>query len=176
MNADLLPSTFLPLLRKSLDRFALFVGRGSQSFRDKMAAAQPELAARIAATGELPSEEAIAHIASCDLLIQPYPDGASSRRTSLMAGLALGVPTVTNRGILSEPMWGTESSGVAVVESPEPAALAAAAEAVLALTPEERSAFGSAASAWYRSRFAPELTISRLRSPRPEAPLQSKST
>ena len=35
------------------------------------------------------------HVRACDVLVQPYPDGISSRRTSAMAGLALGVAVVT---------------------------------------------------------------------------------
>ncbi len=57
------------------------------------------------ATGELESSEISAHLLACDVLIQPYPDGVSSRRTTVMAGLALGVPVVTNEGMLSEPFW-----------------------------------------------------------------------
>ena len=45
------------------------------------------------------------HIGACDLLIQPYPDGISSRRTSAMAGLALGIPVITTTGSLTESLW-----------------------------------------------------------------------
>ena len=43
------------------------------------------------------------HVRACDVLAQPYPDGISSRRTSAMAGLALGVPVVTTPTISPSP-------------------------------------------------------------------------
>ena len=40
------------------------------------------------------------------MAIQPYPDGANTRRTSLMACLANGVPTVSTRGVYnSVDLW-----------------------------------------------------------------------
>jgi glycosyltransferase involved in cell wall biosynthesis len=167
LTTDLLGPPLAALLRRSPDRVGLLVGRNSAVYRERFAAEHPDLAGRLTATGELPAGEASAHLAACDLLLQPYPDGVSGRRTSAMAGLALGVPTVTNAGFLSEPVWGAESDGVAVAASAEPADLVAAAEAVLALSPAERSARGRAAAAWYRARFAPEHTLARLRSERP---------
>lgn len=176
MNAHLLTPTFARILRRAPERYGLFVGRGSQQFRDHFLSAHPDLSGRITATGELPADEAAAHLFACDLLIQPYPDGISSRRGSAMAGLALGVPTVTNTGFLSEPFWGKESVGVTVVASPEAAELVAAAESLLALSPGERVSRGHAAACWYRSQFAPELTIARLRtSLAPAAPHTGRS-
>lgn len=165
MNVHLLLPAIVPLLSRSSKRFGLFVGRGSQAFCERLAASHPDLAGRIAASGELPAAEAAAHLAVCDVLIQPYPDGISSRRGSAMAGLALGVPVVTNSGFLSEPIWNTEARGVTIVGSADPALLAAAAEHLLARPREERATCGRLAADWYTSQFAPERTISRLRSP-----------
>ena len=39
----------------------------------------PHLRGRLLASGELTEPELAAHLAACDLLLQPYPDGASSR-------------------------------------------------------------------------------------------------
>ena len=57
------------------------------------------------ATGTLSPRALAEHVEACDLLVQPYPDGISSRRTSAMAGLALGVPVVTTTGHLTESLW-----------------------------------------------------------------------
>jgi len=122
----------------------------------------PDLADRVAGTGELPPVEVAAHLRACDLLLQPYPDGVSSRRTSVMAGLANRVPVVTNLGTLSESLWAA-SSGVAVVRGPDPAALAAAVVEVFALSPENRLALGARGAALYFSEFTLERTIERLR-------------
>jgi hypothetical protein len=158
------------LLRRSPNRIGLLIGRSSLTYREQFAATYPDLSGLVKATGELPAAAVSAHLAACDLLLQPYPDGASCRRTSLMSGLALGVPTVTNKGFLSEPVWGTESAGVAVAPSAHAADLVATAEAVLALPPAERQDRGRAAAGWYKSRFALEHTIARLRTDLPQTP------
>lgn len=143
----------------------LLIGRGSEQFGKPFAAAHPHLADRVTATGELAPESAAAHLRACDLLLQPFPDGISTRRGSVMAGLANGVPIVTNLGILSEPFW-VGAPGVAVAATPDPEELAAAARAVLALDPASRAAMGAAAAELYRSRFGIEHTIDRLRAAR----------
>jgi glycosyltransferase involved in cell wall biosynthesis len=162
MNADLIGPPLADLLRRPAGRVALLVGRNAPAYRERFVAERPDLTDRVTATGDLSAAAVAVHLAACDLLLQPYPDGASTRRTSLMSGLALGVPTATNAGILSEPIW-AECAGVAVAPSAEPAALVAAAEGLLALPPEERAARGRAAAAWYRARFAVEHTVARLR-------------
>ncbi len=45
-------------------------------------------------------------------MIQPYPDGISSRRTSAMAGLALGLPIVSTSGHLTETIWAEHAAVV----------------------------------------------------------------
>ncbi len=163
MNGGLLVAALAAVLRRSSNRIGLLVGRGSVPFLERFLADHPDLVARMTATGPLPAAEASAHLAACDLLLQPYPDGVSTRRGSAMAGLALGVPTVTNTGFLSEPIWGTESVGVTLARSPEPSDLVPAAEAILALPEAERIALGRAAAAWYASTFAADRLIERLR-------------
>ena len=129
-------------------------------------ASHPELAGEWQATGELSPAAVAAHLRACDLLLQPYPDGVSSRRTSVMAGLANRVPVVTNLGDLSEPLWAAWT-GATVVPGPDPAALAAATVEVLALSPENRLALGARGAELYRTQFSLERTIARLRQPGP---------
>jgi glycosyltransferase involved in cell wall biosynthesis len=83
----------------------LFAGSGSKGYRDDFARRHPDLEGRAFATGTLDEATLAAHVAACDILVQPYPDGISSRRTSAMAGLRLGVPLVTTSGYLTEPFW-----------------------------------------------------------------------
>ena len=80
----------------------------SSSLRD-----HPQLAARIHATGTLSPQALADHIGACDLLVQPYPDGISSRRTSAMAGLALGIPVVTTTGQSHRASLGRDARGLA---------------------------------------------------------------
>jgi hypothetical protein len=159
--AELLEAALLPLLKCASDRVALLVGRNAETFRDRLLARAPDLAGRVVATGELGPASAAAHLAACDLLVQPYPDGVSGRRTSAMSGLALGL--VTNLGPLSEPVWATEGNGVTLAAAASPDAIAAAAERVLALSPAERTALGQSARRWYAGRFAVEKTVDTLR-------------
>lgn len=91
------------------------LGDGGPAFRDSLLQAHPALAARVVAPGRQPGSTLAEHVAACDVLVQPYPDGVSSRRTSAMAGLALGVPVVTNAGPMTEPVW-AERQAVSMVD------------------------------------------------------------
>ena len=155
--APLLVRAFRQLLEADPRRVALFIGSGSEVFVREVASGT--LTGRMIATGELAASSVAAHLAACDVLLQPYPDGISSRRTSTMAGLALGVPTVTNDGIATEPVW-REAGAVAL--APSPNELAAAAEALLAL-PAEAKALGERGRALYARQFALERTVETLR-------------
>jgi glycosyltransferase involved in cell wall biosynthesis len=138
----------------------VLLGRGGPAFAADFNRKNPELACRLLATGELDAHSAGAHVASCDVLLQPYPDGISSRRTSAMAALALGCPIVTTAGEWTEPIW-RESKAVVIATATDLAA------AVLALLddPERRIELGRQAAALYRSQFAVEHTIRALRKP-----------
>ncbi len=163
---DLLEPAVVGLLRIDARARILLIGRGSERYHAQIGAAHPELAGRVTGTGELPLAGVAAHLRACDLLLQPYPDGVSTRRGSVMAGLANRVPVVTNLGKLSEPLWAI-STGVAVVPGPDPSALAAAATEVLALPSETRLALGARGAELYFSEFTLERTIARLRQPGP---------
>jgi glycosyltransferase involved in cell wall biosynthesis len=115
---------------------------------------------RVFGTGFLDLAEIAAHLSACDVLVQPYPDGVSGRRTSLVAALALGVPTVTNGGFVTEYLW--ESSGaVQLVSSVEELAPAAA---VILADPDPARSLALRARRLYEQTFALEVTIDRLRS------------
>jgi glycosyltransferase involved in cell wall biosynthesis len=85
-------------------RFVL-IGAESERFRSALVAGNSGLAGRVSATGTLNAGELSAHIAACDVMLQPYPDGVTSRRTTAMAGLFAGVPVVTTEGKLTERLW-----------------------------------------------------------------------
>jgi glycosyltransferase involved in cell wall biosynthesis len=155
--AGLLPG----LLDADPRRAGLLVGRGSREFAARLLADHPRLAGRVHAAGELAPEAAAAHLAACDLLLQPYPDGATGRRTTLMAGLALGVPVVTTRGPQTEPVW-EEQRLVAMAPAGDAAALAAAAER-LAANSNERRQLADRGRAGYLSYFSLENTLRVLR-------------
>jgi glycosyltransferase involved in cell wall biosynthesis len=93
------------LLRRRPEVQVKLLGSGGERFVREFLGLHPQWHGRLAAVGRLSPEEVSLHLQSCDLLIQPYPDGASSRRTSLMAGLANGVASVTTVGSFTEPIW-----------------------------------------------------------------------
>jgi hypothetical protein len=94
-------------------------------------------------------------------MIQPFPDGATTRRTSLMAGLINGRPVLTTSGKLTEPVW-AESRAVATAPAADADRFVEMARALLA-DPRERGALAARAETTYKARFALDHTIARLR-------------
>ncbi len=158
--AALLSPALADLLRRSPGVGVLLIGRGSGEFRKRFLGDHPAWAGRVSATGALPADAVSAHLRACELLVQPFPDGISSRRTSAMAGLANGLPVVTNLGFLSEPLW--TRGAVAAVPTADPSALALLAVDLLA-DAVAREQLGRAALTLYRGTFALEHTLSKLR-------------
>jgi glycosyltransferase involved in cell wall biosynthesis len=103
--ASLLDDVLKELLCRLDEGRIVLMGAGGDAFRQRFSARYPGLAPRIVATGRLADHALAAHVAACDVLVQPYPDGVSSRRTTAMAGLRLGVPLVTTSGALTESFW-----------------------------------------------------------------------
>jgi glycosyltransferase involved in cell wall biosynthesis len=163
--APFLRRTALDLLNADPRLLLLLVGRGGECFARDLSQ-DPALAGRVVATGGLAGGDVAAHLAACKILIQPYGDGVSTRRTSLMAGLSIGVPIATNEGFLSEPFW-RHSRAVELAPSPDGVAAAAAA---LLRDPVRASEVGERGRELYRARFSLERTIETLRHPAAEQP------
>lgn len=150
----------IPQLLRQDNRQFLMLGRGSEQFARELFAAEPHLAGRVLAAGDLSAAELSIALQSLDLLIQPYPDGATTRRTSLMAGLAHGLPVVTNIGFLSEPLWAATGS-VRTAPAGDVAGMAVACEGLLASL-DDRQRLGAAARRLYDEQFSVERTVERL--------------
>jgi glycosyltransferase involved in cell wall biosynthesis len=160
-TVQLLEPALISLLGAS-NRKAVLLGRGCVAFRDRFVAQYSSLADRLVSLGELPANELAAQLKGCDVLLQPFIDGISSRRTSVMACLSNGVPLVSNLGELSEPLW-ADLGCIGLAQRPNAVELITATEAILSMTPVERAAMGQRAAMEYRTRFSIENTISRLR-------------
>lgn len=158
---ELLLKTVPALLDGGSHQAVLFMGRGSESAREELLSQQPELTGRIYATGMLASHQLSLHISACDVLLQPYIDGVSSRRTSVMVGLSHSMPIVTTSGRLTESLW-AESEAVALAPAEDVGALV---ESVQRLLSDEtrRRRMSTAARALYEERFAVRRTINALR-------------
>lgn len=157
----LLAAILPPLLRGDPRRVALLVGRGGDAFAAALKNAEPALEGRLHATGGLAPDAVAAHLAACDVLVQPYPDGVSSRRTSVMAGLALGLPIVTPHGDLTESVW-AEDDAVELAPAVVPASLVRTTETLLA-DADRRQRLRVNALRMYASRFALERVVEKLR-------------
>lgn len=158
---DSIGGVFCNLLRRHKERRALLIGRGSESFSHWLTETAPDVGDRLTARDDLTSCGVAEHIAACDLMVQPYFDGVSSRRGSVMAALALGLPIVTNESSSSEPVW-REERLVAAVPERDPETMAAAAERLMA-DPAERAALGDRARCGYDAHFSIRRTIAALR-------------
>jgi glycosyltransferase involved in cell wall biosynthesis len=144
------------------DCHVLLLGDRSDATCRALTSAHPSLAGRLFATGRLAEGDISHHIAACDLMLQPYPDGISSRRTSAMVALSHGRPIVTTTGWLTEPMW-AETGAAVLVPVDDPRALAAAAAAML-FDVSQRDELGRRAAELYDTRFHVRHSVSALRS------------
>ena len=84
-------------------------------------------------TGFLTQADTVAALQSCTMMVQPYADGASLRRGSLLACLASACPTVTTRPA-SQIAELQHNVNVHLVPPNDPAALAGAVRTLQADT------------------------------------------
>ena len=159
--AATLAAVVAPLLRARPDVVFLLLGRDSLEMHNRLLAVAPLLHARVQASGPLASEDISRHLGACDVMLQPYGDGVSTRRTSLMAALAHRRPVITTSGLFTEPLW-WQSGAVALVEPGDAAAMGAAL-AHLMDDAGERARLGAAAGVLYAQRFDIAHTITALR-------------
>ena len=139
----------------------ILIGRGGDHFRRRLEREIPSAGDRVHATGEIDATAAAVAIAACDVMFQPYPDGVTTRRTSVMAGLACGVATISTSGSLTEPVW-RDTRAVTLV----PPGNADAAVTEIRRLLDDRQARNAQATRGleaYRSHFAIDITVGRLR-------------
>ncbi len=139
----------------------LLMGQGSDAYRDALTGRHPHLSDRIQAAGSLNAPDLSCHVAACDVLLQPYPDGVSSRRTSFMLGLSHGKAVVTNLGALSENFW--KDSQAAVLSPTGDVQMLAGLLREILRDREGRTAIGRAARKLYQERFDVSYTVAALR-------------
>lgn len=161
-NAAQLLSNAVPhLMKNGMKSSLLLLGHGSAKMRSTLIDMQPSLANRIHATGTLEPGELSRHISACDVMVQPYIDGVSSRRTSTMVALAHGVPVVTTKGRLTESLW-MQNDAVALAPVENVSELGQIATRLLTdASARQRSSLG--ARAFYSEHFDNARTIARLR-------------
>jgi glycosyltransferase involved in cell wall biosynthesis len=96
-------------------------------------------------TGELDDDEAARTLAGCTLIVLPFRDGVSLRRTTLMAALALGRAVISTRAAV--PPAALHDGRHIVLVPPADAVALARAMVELADDPDRRRTLGEQARA-----------------------------
>jgi glycosyltransferase involved in cell wall biosynthesis len=160
--SPLLSGAILRLLAADSHLRVLLLGHGSERFAASYLRSHPQHESRLIAGGSRASYDLACHLAACDVVMQPYPDGVSSRRTTLMASLALGLPIVTTSGPLTEALW-EKSDAVVLAPVGREQALADGVQLLLA-DRARRDEIGRKAKDLHQRQFSLERTIQILRS------------
>jgi glycosyltransferase involved in cell wall biosynthesis len=152
---------FSPLVERPPDVRLAFLGQRSVEFLESLQSVMPDVAARTWASGWLDPRNTAAALRACDLLLQPYPDGVTTRRTSVMAGLQNGVATVTTDGFLTEDVW-REALPAALAPAGDTQAMMGVISSLLG-DAEARRTLARRGRHIYRERFSIGRTIDALR-------------
>jgi glycosyltransferase involved in cell wall biosynthesis len=165
---DMVAETLPRLIIDRPDRVGLLIGRGGETFAERLRAAFPEAAGRWIATGGVDAEAASRYLQCCDLVVQPYPDGVCTKRSSVMAALANGAAVATTTGPITEPIW-SESGAVVLARDDDPAELVHLAESLLQ-NAEERVRLGRAGRDLHDREFSIDRLLDRLHPADPRHP------
>ena len=138
----------------------LLLGRGGEIMREQILQAHPSLSRQLHATGTQSADEVSHSLQACDVLVQPYPDGISTRRTSAMAALAHGRALVSTRGPLTERYW-LDSAALTLVDADDTDAFVARTCELVDDGPR-RQELSRAAKSEYAARFAEERALAAL--------------
>jgi glycosyltransferase involved in cell wall biosynthesis len=153
------------LLRRQPRAGFLLIGKSSERFAGELRREYPEIGERIFSSGMLPSDQIAAHISACDLMVQPYIDGISTRRTAAMAAVANGRPLLTTTGHSTEPFW-LHCNQLAIVPAANENELIAKAEDLLE-DPAERARMALAGRRLYETLFDVSVSVEILLGTRP---------
>jgi glycosyltransferase involved in cell wall biosynthesis len=159
--AGSLEAVVVPLLRRNPTLAMLLIGKDGDRFAARLITKHPTLAERLHATGVLDQTEVSHHLSACDVMVQPYPDGVSSRRGTVMASLAHGLAIVTTAGPPTEECW-SQTGAVQLVERGRWNEVVRETERLLADV-ARREQLQIAALALYADRFDISRAIARLR-------------
>jgi hypothetical protein len=158
---DTVTRALVPLLTAVPAASFMMIGRDGMALSQSIAGTYPHLKGRIHAAGGQPDREISIALSACDLMIQPYEDGVSSRRGSMMAALAHQRAVVTTTGESTEPIW-SEAAAAAMAPNGDSDALREAARR-LSTDQAERKRIASAGKRLYDERFAVAHTLRALR-------------
>lgn len=148
------------ILANHPERVWLFLGRGSDEFVLQLRKDFPALEAQLEKAGEIDMAALSAHLQACDLMIQPYPKGVDTSRTSAMVGLSHGKPIITTLGPNTEVIW-EKSSCVKLVPLQKNDLFLRIIEDLVTST-QAREALGKNAIQTYKNFFSLDKCIGTL--------------
>jgi glycosyltransferase involved in cell wall biosynthesis len=164
----MLRSIIPALVRKARGASVLLIGPGSEVFQESVLRECPDLKMALHALGQVGARDPRLSLtlSACDLVIQPYPDGVTSRRTTIMAALAHGRPAITTAGVLTEPFWQT-SGAVALAPAEDSEAFA---DLALRLMEDgsARRVLGETGRRFYQREFDIDHVVAMLRERGPQ--------
>ena len=148
------------LLREHTELAFLLLGAKSDDLRRHLLTTNPDLSGRVHATGALTARDLSSALGACDLMVQPYPDGVSTRRSSTSVLLAHGCAVVTTEGISTEKLWSDSSAVSMVPVNNDDGLRRQISEMISSRATRER--YQRAAQSLYNRRFALRHTIAAL--------------
>lgn len=151
----------MPRLLSDRRAALLLLGRGSTAFREALIKRQPRAVGRVFAPEVGSVRDLSLHLSACDVMVQPYPDGITTRRTTAMAVLSHGRPMVTTKGVLTESLW-SEAEAVAIAPGRDFCGLYRTIACLLD-NGAERERLGRRGKALYQEHFELRHTIVGLR-------------
>jgi glycosyltransferase involved in cell wall biosynthesis len=166
MIAPMLRKAIAALIQRRPDARILLLGKGGAEFADRIHNDDARLADAMITPGFQSPEDISVQLQASDVALQPYPDGADTRRTSLMACLANGVPTITTRGRFTRADMILAAAGYPAASEPH-----RVGEIAAEVYEDPGSTFvggdpgvplRSATRAFYLEHFAVERTVERL--------------
>jgi glycosyltransferase involved in cell wall biosynthesis len=157
---SLLEDIIVRIVDQNADARVLLIGAGG-NFLNALVRKYPHLTGKIHTTGLLPTADLSRHFSACDLMIQPFPDGVSTRRTSFMASLNHGKAVVTTSGRATEAFW-FDSDAIAITATGDAAAFVSKLNDLWA-DAGKRTAMGRAARNLYEERFDIRHVVAALR-------------
>lgn len=163
------PSRKLSLIRPALSRLQA----SGQKFlvlhmgRDEGRTLQSLAGFPVRSMGPVSHHDVTRHAMAMDIYLAPYEDGVSTRRTSMMMALSLGLPVIGTKGSATPKLLlNADGHAILLVELSEPEQMA---ESVLKLAQDRglRSALGAAGAALFEREFtysrAAETLMANLR-------------
>ena len=158
--APMLLRVFAHVARERPDVRLILAGRDTEAFARRLIAEGHVPAAAIVASGERQADDLSLYLQCCDVFVQPYHDGVSARRTTLVTLLQHARAIVASSGPRSEERW-RHDEALVVTPGDDAAAMAAAAVALLE-RPADRERLGERAAALYRSTFDVSHAVAAL--------------